>query len=82
MGRYRRPLFLENSLDNHVVTFSDQKQWQLKQKLSEKAWDGDTLSERAKDQNWEPHEAHSVYECVQIRGPEVGITAIVKLRIE
>ncbi|KAL8848578.1 MAG: hypothetical protein Q9221_006411 [Calogaya cf. arnoldii] len=82
MGRCRRPLLLENSLDNHVVTFPDQKQWQLTQKLSEKPWEGHTLSERAERKDWQPDEAHGVYECVQTIGPEVGTKAIMKVRVE
>ena len=82
MGRCRRPLMLENSLDNRVVTFPNHQQWQLMRKLSEKPWEGSTLSERAKFADWEPDEAHAVYECVQTRGPKLGTKAIVKVRVE
>ncbi|KAL8756246.1 MAG: hypothetical protein Q9199_003068 [Rusavskia elegans] len=82
MGRCRRPLILGKCLDNRVVTFPDHKQWQLTKKLSEKSWEGSTLSERAKWADWEPDEAHAVYECVQTRGPKVGTKAIVKVRVD
>lgn len=68
-----------DSMDNRVVTFSDNTSWRLTKKLSEKQWKGSATQEEA---DWAPSEAHAVYECVQVRGPQLGKEAIVKVRIE
>ena len=82
MGRFRRELILQHDLDNRVVTFPDKKQWKLTKKLSAKAWEGSTPSERAEWKEWRPDEEHAVYECKQVRGPQVGTEAIMKIRVE
>ncbi|KAL8900637.1 MAG: hypothetical protein Q9207_005596 [Kuettlingeria erythrocarpa] len=80
-----RPLILEDSLDNHLVRFADHTAWQLTKKLSEKPWEGTALGKRREpdeDGEWQPSEAHAVYECLQVQGPRLGSVAIVKVRIE
>ncbi|KAL9633078.1 MAG: hypothetical protein Q9204_003539 [Flavoplaca sp. TL-2023a] len=77
-----RPLILEDCLDRRVVKFSDNNHWQLTVKISEKPWDGSYDSEREEYEDWQPHEAHAVYECRQIRGSNVGTVAIMKIRLE
>ncbi|KAL9594116.1 MAG: hypothetical protein Q9219_007206, partial [cf. Caloplaca sp. 3 TL-2023] len=70
-------------MDNHLVTFRDGTTWQLVKKISEKGWQGSIPSQREKcPQTWSPCEAHAVYECVQRRGPQIGMVAIMKIRIE
>ncbi|KAL8949738.1 MAG: hypothetical protein Q9222_004184 [Ikaeria aurantiellina] len=82
MGGSGRSLLLEDSLDRRVVTFSDDNRWQLTKKLSEKPWAGSYEDQRGKDEDWQPHEAHAIYECIQIRGPRIGMLAIMKVRID
>ncbi len=79
MGRQRRERLIGDSMNNRVVTFPDKTAWQLKRKICEKAWEG---SSTRKDEDWQPSEAHAVYECAQIEGPESGSMAIIKVRIE
>ncbi|KAL8918051.1 MAG: hypothetical protein Q9208_007573 [Pyrenodesmia sp. 3 TL-2023] len=82
---YDRPWILEDSLDNRVVKFADHTAWRLTKKLSEKSWEGTAPEERDnldEDDEWQPSEAHAVYECVQVQGPWRGTVAIVKVRIE
>ena len=66
-------------MNDRVIDFPDDTAWQLNQKLSEKGWDGSVTQE---DVDWQPSEAHAVYECTQIRGPQPGSVAIMKVRIE
>ena len=82
MGRIKRPNIIENSLHGRQVTFLDKTVWRLTQKICEKPWDGFEPSDRQEYDDWDPSEAHAVYECVQIRGPQRGSIAIVKVRIE
>ena len=79
MGQFSGEMVIFDSMDNRVVSFSDNIAWQLTKKLSEKSWEGSTTQERA---NWQPSEAHVVYECVQTRDPQLRKEAIVKVRIE
>ncbi|KAL8941734.1 MAG: hypothetical protein Q9216_002062 [Gyalolechia sp. 2 TL-2023] len=86
MGICERPWILEDSLDGRVVTFSSNNtQWRLTRKLSEKPWEGSDRSRdeyRDGDEEWDPCEAHAVYECEQTRGVQVGAVAVVKVRID
>ncbi|KAL9024858.1 MAG: hypothetical protein Q9196_006210 [Gyalolechia fulgens] len=82
MGCKRRPCIIEDSLDNRLVTFPDETQWQLTSQLSEKSWDGSDPEGREDKRNWVPSEAHAVYECVQLQGPRPSTVAIMKIRIE
>ncbi|KAL8888569.1 MAG: hypothetical protein Q9215_004018 [Flavoplaca cf. flavocitrina] len=82
MGFCRRPWILEDCLDKRVVKFADHKHWQLTKKLHEKPWEGTIFSERGKREDWQPDEAHAVYEWVQTVGPEAGQKAIMKIRLE
>ena len=79
MGRLYRERMILDSMDNHVVTFPNNTVLQLNKKLSEKAWEGSATRE---DPDWQPSEAHAVYECTQVEGPQLGSVAIVKVRIE
>ena len=79
MGRPHRLYVIEDCLDGRVVTFPDDTTWQLTKKISEKSWEG---SETREEADWQPSEAHAVYECTQIRGSHPGSVAIVKVRIE
>ncbi|KAL8994227.1 MAG: hypothetical protein Q9169_005743 [Polycauliona sp. 2 TL-2023] len=62
----------------------DSTKWQLTNKISEKAWEGsdDNVDRKQQMTNWQPDEAHAVYECTQIHGPCIGTIAIMKIRIE
>lgn len=73
---------LEDSLDRCVVAFPNYVEWQLINKISEKAWEGSDEDERKCNASWRPDEAHAIYECVQIRGLDVGTVAIMKVRVE
>ncbi|KAL8749511.1 MAG: hypothetical protein Q9199_007640 [Rusavskia elegans] len=73
---------LEDSLDRRVVAFPNYVEWQLINKISEKAWEGSDEDERKRNASWQPDEAHAIYECVQIRGLDVGTVAIMKVRVE
>lgn len=79
MGRQRREWLIMDSMNDRVVDFSDNTAWQLKTKISEKGWEGSPTRE---DEDWQPSEAHAVYECEQIRGLHPGSMAIIKVRIE
>lgn len=79
MGLYYIDDVIRDSLDDHIVTFSENNVWQLTKKLSEKPWEGDESQEEA---DWTPSERHVVYECIQIRGSDPGKVAIMKVRIE
>ena len=83
MGPPRRPLILEDCLDRRIVRFSDNNQWQLTEKVCEKPWNGSYEEEREEyKDDWEPHEAHAVYECTQVRGFKAGAVGIMKIRLE
>ncbi|KAL8651993.1 MAG: hypothetical protein Q9210_002945 [Variospora velana] len=72
-------------LDDHVVTFPNKTTWQLTKRLAAKPWEGTYACEREELEDWEqwqPFEEHSVYECVQVTGPQPGTVAIVKVRME
>lgn len=79
MGRPHRLCVIEDSLDGRVVTFPDPTTWQLTKKISEKPWEG---SETREEEDWQPSEAHAVYDCTQICGSHPGTAAIMKVRIE
>lgn len=66
-------------MNDRVVTFPDDTAWQLTKKLSEKPWEG---SGEREEEDWQPSEAHAVYECVQIQGSRSHTMAIMKVRIE
>ncbi|KAL8946994.1 MAG: hypothetical protein Q9222_006676 [Ikaeria aurantiellina] len=86
MGYDRRDQIIEDSLNNRVVKFSNQTAWRLTKKISEKPWEGTSPEEREEgqegDDEWQPSEAHAVYECTQVYGPRLGTVAIMKIRIE
>ena len=69
-----------DSMNDRLVTFPDSTVWQLKKKICEKPWEGS--SSRQNRDSWQPSEAHAVYECVQIQGPQPRNEAIIKIRIE
>ncbi|KAI4264475.1 MAG: hypothetical protein L6R42_000419 [Xanthoria sp. 1 TBL-2021] len=57
---------LEDSLDRRVVAFPNYVEWQLINKISEKAWEGSDEDERKRNASWQPDEAHAIYECLTI----------------
>ncbi|KAL8670712.1 MAG: hypothetical protein Q9168_004761 [Polycauliona sp. 1 TL-2023] len=71
---------LGNDFDGRVLTFPGYVHWQLTKKLSEKIWEGSDEKKRGKDDDWNPDEAHAVYECKKIRGPSTGEIEIGNLR--
>lgn len=86
-----RPYIIYDSLDGRVVTFPDDTAWQLTKQICEKPWEGSNREEWSRkkredpeeeDDGWSPSEAHAVYECVQVQGPQLGTVAIIKVRIE
>lgn len=79
MVRDIRPDLILDSMNDRIITFADKTTWKLTSKLSEKPWEG---SDTQKGSDWVPSEVHAVYECVQVRGPRPGRTAILKVRIE
>ena len=74
-----RALIIGNSMDGRVVSFNDNTSWQLSKNIYEKTARGSTAGPRSE---WTPYEAHAVYECVQVKGPQCGKLAIIKTRIE
>lgn len=88
MNQTWSPCFLGNALDNRIVSFPNQTTWRLSKKVTEKPWQGssheDRKKQRGEDKNelWAPSEAHAVYECIQVKGPQPDTLAIIKIRIE
>lgn len=68
--------WVEDRFDNHVLTFPGGPSWRIGQRITEKEFedgcdrdDGITVME-------------AVYHCQQIKGPEVGKEAILKIRMQ
>ena len=83
MGEDYFPDIIEDTFDNRIVNFDDGTAWRLKRQLAEKGrWGSDPYEIEEFPEEWDPCEAHTVYECVQLKGPCPGMEAIIKIRIE
>ncbi len=58
-------------LGGRKIAFPDETVWELEKKLSE-----------ASEETYPPAEARAVYVCRQLKGPQVGSQAIVKVRMQ
>ena len=58
--------------------------WMIRKKLSEiKRMTVTPFSyDPNEEQEWDPSEAYAVYDCIQIEGSQVGMQAILKIRIQ
>ncbi|KAK2867842.1 hypothetical protein FQN49_003417 [Arthroderma sp. PD_2] len=65
-----------NLFDSSVVRMPDGSEWEIRDKLSEKA----TFAPGRSEQPWS--EAQAVYNCQQVKGKSVGMEAIAKIRLQ